>query len=231
MKPTTILLVGLCSFPLASAGQVPLNLPPPVDGGRRVQELLVPGSGAGFAGFSTVAPTIGPVIYYDSVWIRRLGGIRSAGFRFLRAHEYGHHRLRHVLKQFTTPPAALPSLALETELEADCWATKALTSAGDDEAVRAGIDLYRRVLPNGTGPDGRPGSGARIREIQRCQAKDSTPFTRRREPHPRLPRGRVNTGRSCATLFGTCGPFPNISPLPLGSPCHCGLATGMVVRP
>lgn len=219
--------VLLCSHAGPALSQVILrDLPAPVDGGSRIREVMFPGNGMGFAGLSTLDPA-GPVILYDSVWIDRIGGLDSPGFRFTRAHEYGHHRLRHVLVQFTTPPAALPVLSHRSELEADCWAVRKLEENDDEAAIRAGMRIYQRVLPEESTPDGRPGSLERIRIMRHCQGSSRVLDSEEKPNHAH----RLAVGRTCATPLGSCGPLYGIAALPIGSPCHCGAIGGRVTNP
>lgn len=152
----------------AQWGMRPVNFGAAPDGGARIPEFLVPGSGGlgGFAGFATLTP-FGPVILYDASWVQRLGGSGSPAMRFTRAHEYGHHRRGHTLAYITSPPGTLPYLNYESELDADCWAVQILDDDDDEEAIRAAVRMYERVLPQqDTG--GRPGAFRRIQNIRAC---------------------------------------------------------------
>lgn len=156
---------GLAACIVATGSAQILQLGPPVDGGPAIREVQVPGNGMGFAGFAT-HDAAGAVIYYDSVWMGRIGGYSSPEFRFTRAHEYAHHRLNHPLEQYTAPPQALPFLSYKSELEADCWAAQQLAGRGDRDGVLAGAGIYDRYVPAEDG--GRPGAARRKQEMSRC---------------------------------------------------------------
>lgn len=134
----------------------------------QIPEFVTPGGGSlqGFAGLATLFNGW-PVILYDPAWIGAVGGINSPAFRFLRAHEYGHHRLGHVVAQISTPPMLLPSLGYQSELGADCWAVRTLAAQRDLEAVNAAFDVYTRVVPP-QDAGGRPGAVTRIQNMRMC---------------------------------------------------------------
>lgn len=170
-----LLMVGILGLGMVSGSvdaQVPfgqpLVAPPPPGGGFPFPEFVMFGAGSlqGFAGLATILNGV-PVILYDPAWLNLMGGTGSAGFRFTRAHEYGHHRLGHIMAQFTTPPALLPTLGYQSELGADCWAVRTLASIGDPDAVNAGFAIYQQVLPP-QDVQGRPGAFNRIQNMRIC---------------------------------------------------------------
>ena len=155
----------ICVLAIRGEAQMQLNLPPQ-PGGPQYMEIMVPGNGQGFMGLATVYNGM-PVIFYDSVWVQRLGGIGSPGFRFSRAHEYGHHRRNHALQQFNSPPAMLPYLSYQEELDADCYAVALLRSMGDMQAVQAGFAIYQQYVPP-QDSQGRPGAINRLANMSHC---------------------------------------------------------------
>jgi hypothetical protein len=148
-----------------SFAQQQLNLGP-LPGVGQVPEYLMPGNGQGFAGLATFYNGT-PVIFYDGVWVQKMGGLGSAGFRFLRAHEYAHHARGHGLMHLNSPPQAWPILGYQQELDADCTAVRYLKQVGDGAAVQAGFQIYQAVLPPQDG-GGRPGAVARINNMNMC---------------------------------------------------------------
>jgi hypothetical protein len=157
--------LGVAVAPLDSEAQQPLDLGP-LPGVGQVQEYLVPGNGQGFLALATFYMRQ-PVIFYDGVWVQRIGGIGSPGFRFARAHEYAHHARGHVISQFSSPPATLAVLGYQAELDADCVAVRYLRSVGDREAMRAGFAIYQQVLP-AQDVAGRPGAAVRTNNMAAC---------------------------------------------------------------
>jgi hypothetical protein len=157
---------SLCFAPLKSLAQQPLNLGPLPWVGQ-VPEYLVPGTGQGFAGLATFYMGQ-PVIFYDNVWVNRMGGVGSPGFRFLRAHEYAHHARGHALIKLNSPPQMWPILGYQEELDADCTAVSYLKKVGDIAAVKAGFQFYKSILPAQDTPDGRPGAVSRIQNMNMC---------------------------------------------------------------
>lgn len=138
------------------------------DGGSPISEFvqMVNGPLNGFAGFATFYNGM-PIILYSSNWLQWMGGLGSPGFRFIRAHEYGHHRRQHAAAQMNSLPMVLPMLGYQQELDADCWAVSALRSLGDQQGISAGFALYRQVLtPNAA--NGRPGWVQRHSTMQSC---------------------------------------------------------------
>lgn len=155
-----------CLFaPLNSFAQQQLNIGP-LPGVGQVPEYLVPGTGQGFAGLATFYMGQ-PVIFYDNVWVQKMGGVGSPGFRFLRAHEYAHHARSHALIRLNSPPQMWPVLGYQEELDADCAAVSYLKQVGDAAAVRAGFQMYQLVLP-AQDMGGRPGAASRISNMNRC---------------------------------------------------------------
>lgn len=158
---------ALCLYfaPLNAFAQQQLNLGP-LPGVGQVPEYLMSGTGQGFAGLATFYMGQ-PVIFYDNVWVQKMGGIGSPGFRFLRAHEYAHHARGHALIKLSAPPQMWPVLGYQEELDADCTAVRYLKQIGDIAAVQAGFQIYQLVLPpQDTG--GRPGAVARISNMNNC---------------------------------------------------------------
>jgi hypothetical protein len=159
-------LAGLLSSQVDISAQQ-LQLPPPSDGGLAFAEVVMQGGGRGFAGLATIFNGQ-PTIFYDATWLTWMGGVHTPAFRFLRAHEYAHHRRGHVLAQFNTPPVMLPILGYQSELDADCVAVRTLRAAQDQQAIQAGFAVYQRLLPPGDTPDGRPGGINRTQTMQAC---------------------------------------------------------------
>lgn len=156
---------SICFFPLNSLAEQQLNLGP-LPGVGQVPEYLMPGNGQGFAGLATFYMGQ-PVIFYDNVWVQKMGGIGSSGFRFLRAHEYAHHARRHGLIMLNSPPQMWPVLGYNEELDADCTAIRYLKQVGDMAAVQAGFQIYQLVLPP-QDAGGRPGAVTRINNMNQC---------------------------------------------------------------
>jgi hypothetical protein len=139
------------------------------DGGPSYPEFIVaPGQLGGF--FALASVYAGQyVILYDVVRVQYVGGFGSPAGRFIRAHEYGHHRNDHaiVMMQAGANPFAATYFYAENELEADCWAADTLMAEGDPQAVEAGIWLYSNSLPPHSFP-GMPGAIQRVHNIHRC---------------------------------------------------------------
>lgn len=161
------IILSCCLYiaPVNSFAQQQLNLGP-LPGVGQVPEYLMPGTGQGFAGLATFYMGQ-PVIFYDNVWVQKMGGIGSSGFRFLRAHEYAHHARGHALIKLNSPPQMWPILGYQEELDADCTAVKYLKQVGDMAAVQAGLQVYKSVLPP-QDMGGRPGATARISNMNNC---------------------------------------------------------------
>ena len=163
---TILVLSVLFVSGAALRGQQPLQLGLPPDGRGNFPELMIQAGGQGFAGLASIVNGV-PVIFYDLTWINRIGGFQSPAFRFLRAHEYAHHRLGHTLAHYQTPPAFLPVLGYNSELQADCWAVQTLRSIGDHAAIQAGFDVYQHTIPP-QDANGRPGGINRTINMRRC---------------------------------------------------------------
>lgn len=161
------IFVACCLYfaPLNSLAQQQLNLGPLPWVGQ-VPEYLMPGTGQGFAGLATFYMGQ-PVIFYDNVWVGKMGGVGSPGFRFLRAHEYAHHARGHALIKLNSPPQMWPVLGYQEELDADCTAVRYLKQVGDMAAVQAGFQIYQLVLPP-QDMGGRPGAVARTKNMNQC---------------------------------------------------------------
>lgn len=155
----------LCVAPFRSFAQQQLNLKP-LPWVPPVPEYLMPGKGQGFAGLATFYNGV-PVIFYDSVWVEKMGGLDSPGFRFVRAHEYAHHVRQHGLIRLNSPPQAWPFLGYQEELDADCVAVDYLKKVGDIDAIRAGFQIYQQVLPP-QDSGGRPGAAIRVDNMNKC---------------------------------------------------------------
>jgi hypothetical protein len=147
----------------------PLYLNWTPDGGPLLTEFVVPHAGAlgGLAGLATLAGGT-PVILYDPGWIGQLGGLESPGFRFLRAHEYAHHRLGHPLAYLESLFGGMPYTDYAVELEADCWAVALLAEVADAPAVEAGFAIYSMLPAYDMG--GRPGRHTRFQNMDSCLA-------------------------------------------------------------
>lgn len=149
-------------------GTEPIDLGAGPDGGRRIPEFLAaPGMLGGFFGIATFFGHT-PIILYDSrfVW-SQAGGLNSSVFRFVRAHEYAHHRLNHAMEKIIAFPLGNFFIDYSQELEADCWATEVLSNRNDKRAVLAGVRLYSDYLPPWDS-GGRPGAEVRVRNINDC---------------------------------------------------------------
>ncbi|MFC7478484.1 hypothetical protein ACFQS7_29460 [Dankookia sp. GCM10030260] len=145
-----------------------INLPDTPDDGPEIPEFVTqfPGMLGGFLGLATMFQGT-PVIFYDPGWISRVGGPSSPGFRFMRAHEYAHHRLSHAMRSIMALNQGNFLFGYTQEVEADCWAAETLALQGDGAAVRAGANLYANVLPP-FDTQGRPGGQVRLETISRC---------------------------------------------------------------
>ena len=161
-----VLMIWCILFaPISLPAQQLLNLGP-LQGVGQVPEYLMPGNGQGFAGLATFYMGQ-PVIFYDNVWVQRMGGIGSPEFRFLRAHEYAHHARNHALVKLNSPPQMWPFLGYQEELDADCTAVRYLRQVGDMDAIQAGFQVYQLVLPP-EDSGGRPGSVVRTNNMNGC---------------------------------------------------------------
>lgn len=174
MKRPLIRAVKVCGIffawylylaPPNSLAQQQLNLGP-LPGIGQVPEYIMPGTGQGFAGLATFYMGQ-PVIFYDNVWVQKMGGVGSPEFRFVRAHEYAHHARGHALIKLNSPPQMWPVLGYQEELDADCAAVRYLNQVGDIAAIQAGFQIYQLVLPP-QDIGGRPGALARIQNMNGC---------------------------------------------------------------
>lgn len=84
-----------------------------------------------------------PVIYYNPVLLQQFGP-ELAGF-FL-AHEYGHVRFGHTGAALVAGGGDLTALRQRQELEADCYAARALSEA-EPESVAAAVRFFTRMGP------------------------------------------------------------------------------------
>lgn len=82
-----------------------------------------------FRGFAMIGPN-GPVIY-----IRRDGMVDQHLYRFILAHECGHHAANNV---HTAPRSQEESN--QRELEADCWAARTMAAQLDAMALQAAFN-------------------------------------------------------------------------------------------
>ncbi|MFM4743974.1 MULTISPECIES: hypothetical protein [Aeromonas] len=156
---------GLSTASFNSLALQPLNLGP-LPGVGQVPEYLTDGQGQGFAGLATFYMGQA-VIIYDEVWVQRMGGVGSPGFRFLRAHEYAHHARGHALVKLNSLPQMWPVLGYQEELDADCVAVGYLRLNNDMAAVQAGFNIYQEILPP-QDAGGRPGAVVRIKNMNKC---------------------------------------------------------------
>ncbi len=139
------------------------------DGGPRIREHIIRGlqSRANAWAIATYDRR-GPLILYDSRTMRRLfRTFGDAAFRFIRAHEYGHHRRGHLRGVGAADPGYGDWLVNSTELDADCWAARTLRQNRDFQALNAGIEIISRAMPAHSFP-GAPGAPERIANIRRC---------------------------------------------------------------
>lgn len=84
-----------------------------------------------------------PVIYYNPVLLQQFGP-ELAGF-FL-AHEYGHVRFGHPGAALIADGGDLGALRQRQELEADCYAARALSDR-NPESVAAAVRFFLRMGP------------------------------------------------------------------------------------
>lgn len=143
--------------------QIPLRAAP--DGGQAFPEVIFHGGAHGYMGQATFYQGH-PIIIYDVDWMPKTGGFSSDWGRFMTAHEYGHHRLRHGLVILNTAPQLLQMLDFQQELEADCWATQTLARQSDRAAVRGGVNAYIKFTP--PADTTKPGHIRRIANIKNC---------------------------------------------------------------
>ncbi len=113
-----------------------------------------------------------PVVNAFAVWDPEYGdaiiitaGMRRqspAAQRFFLAHECGHFRMGHIIRQMI-PPAGMSSHTFE--LEADCFATRDRMKANDAAAV----DAFIRALRHLPTDEHHSGWQKRAANIRRCQ--------------------------------------------------------------
>jgi hypothetical protein len=104
----------------------------------------------------------GPVIYYNPIITQQVGPYVT---EFFRAHEYGHHVLGHIQREFfDANPYNRAWVRQSYEREADCYAAKNASIF----ALRATIQFFALVLgPNR--PDWyHPTGYERIAVIRNC---------------------------------------------------------------
>ncbi len=139
------------------------------DGGPRIREHIVRGLQSRANAWAIAThDRRGPLILYDSRIMRNLfRRFGDAAFRFIRAHEYGHHRRGHLHGVGAGDPSYGAWLVNATELDADCWAAGTLRRNRDFEALTAGLEVIRRAMPAHSFP-GAPGARERIANIRNC---------------------------------------------------------------
>lgn len=113
-----------------------------------------------FRGFATHDQN-GPVIF-----IRSDGMQNPDLFRFILAHECGHHAHQNV----STPPVSAEDNA-RRELDADCWAATTMSQRGDAAAINAALEDVAASGYDGRGPTPQ----ARYAAIQQCAGQPTTP--------------------------------------------------------
>lgn len=86
---------------------------------------------------------LGPVIYYNPILCRQVGPIIS---EFFRAHEYGHHELGHIQREYFEANAYNRAWVRQKyEKEADCYAAKNLPQRDIETVI---IFFIRTQGPN-----------------------------------------------------------------------------------
>jgi hypothetical protein len=146
--------LSLLCFVAGAQSQQPVNFgPSPYSSNFFYPEFITPPGALG--GLFALARPDG--IFYDPGRLARYGGIPSAFFRFVRAHEFGHIHRQHY--------GGSPGQYFHNELEADCMAARLL--GWNSSAVQAAVGAYMNELPPGNMP-GMPGSTARIENLKSC---------------------------------------------------------------
>jgi hypothetical protein len=84
-----------------------------------------------------------PVIYYNPVLLQQFGPELAA---FFLAHEYGHVRFGHTGAALVAGSGDLSALRQRQELEADCYAARALSET-EPESVAAAARFFTRMGP------------------------------------------------------------------------------------
>ncbi len=112
-----------------------------------------------FRGFATHDQQ-GPVIF-----IRSDGMQNPDLYRFILAHECGHHAHQNV----STPPASAEDNA-RRELDADCWAAGLMAQQGDFAAINAALQDITASPYYGQGPTPQ----SRYATVQQCASPNQT---------------------------------------------------------
>lgn len=84
-----------------------------------------------------------PVIYYNPVLLQQFGPELAA---FFLAHEYGHVRFGHTGAALLAGSGDLSALRQRQELEADCYAARALSET-EPASVTAAVRFFTRMGP------------------------------------------------------------------------------------
>lgn len=76
----------------------------------------------------------GPVIYFNPTICNQVGPALTT---FFKAHEYGHHNLGHIQREFfESNPYNRVWLRREYEKEADCWASRNVSARVRNTAIQ-----------------------------------------------------------------------------------------------
>ncbi len=113
-----------------------------------------------FRGFATHDQN-GPIIF-----IRSDGMQNPDLYRFILAHECGHHAHQNV----SSPPVSAEDNA-RRELDADCWAATLMAQQGDYAAINAALQDVTASPYYGQGPAPQ----SRYATIQQCAGQLQTP--------------------------------------------------------